>query len=109
MVIRCDPRAYAQCPTHEACGPCAADCEYMEGSDCDLFNQHILSRPMTGGDKIRAMSNDEMARAAAKEVLARSTEFLASNGRGFSATEMAWLGNRLYDHYYSVLNLPAEV
>lgn len=57
---KCDPRAYAQCPTHQYCGSCA-DAEFMEGSECDQFNQSVLSKPVTNGDHFRAMSNMELA------------------------------------------------
>lgn len=66
--MKCDPRAYAQCPTHQYCGSCAADADFMDGSECDQFNQKVLSQPMTNGDRIRAMSNTELA------------EFLADKG-----------------------------
>lgn len=58
---KCDPRAYAQCPTHQYCGSCAADADFMEGSDCDKFNQSVLSKPVTNGDRFRAMSNIGLA------------------------------------------------
>lgn len=32
-MMKCDPRAYAKCPTRQYCGPSAADCEFMEGSE----------------------------------------------------------------------------
>jgi len=59
-MMKCDPRAYAQCPTHQYCGTCAADADFMEGSECDKFNQAVLSKPMTNADRIRAMSDEEM-------------------------------------------------
>lgn len=42
--MKCDPVAYAKCPTRQYCGPSAACCEYMEGSECDEFNRAVLSR-----------------------------------------------------------------
>lgn len=60
MAHKCDPRAYAQCPTHQYCGSCV-DAEFMEGSECDQFNQSVLSKSVTNGDRFRAMSNMELA------------------------------------------------
>ena len=108
-MIRCDPRAYAQCPTHDACGPCAADCEYMEGSACDLFNQHILSHTMTNGDRVRAMSDDKLARTAAKEVTARIVEMMATRRLEFSHTEKELIEYHLYHHYLRQIKQRAEV
>lgn len=45
-MLKCDPRAYAECPTRQYCGASAADCDFMEGSECDQFNQQVLSRPI---------------------------------------------------------------
>lgn len=60
-MIKCDPRAYAKCQTRQYCGPSAADCDYMEGSECDRFNQLVLSRPMINGDRIRSMTDNDLA------------------------------------------------
>lgn len=43
--MKCDPMAYAKCPTRQYCGSSAADCCFTEGSECDQFNQQVLSRP----------------------------------------------------------------
>lgn len=60
-VIKCDPRAYAKCPTRIFCGACAAEADYIEGSECDRFNQKVLSQPQTLADRIRAMTDEDMA------------------------------------------------
>lgn len=57
---KCDPRAFARCPYHKTCvSPEQAD--FMDGSDCDLFNKRILENPITVADKIRGMSDVELA------------------------------------------------
>ena len=61
-MLKCDPRAFAQCPGHKYCGSCATDATFMEGSECDKFNQSVLSKPMTNADRIRAMSDEELAK-----------------------------------------------
>lgn len=43
-MLRCSPEAFAQCPTRKYCGSSSADCEFMEGSECDKFNQEIERR-----------------------------------------------------------------
>lgn len=44
IMMKCDPRAFAQCPGHQYCSPCAAEAVFMEGSECDKFNQAVLER-----------------------------------------------------------------
>lgn len=39
-ILRCDPQAWVRCPNHNACGWPA---EFMENSECDYFNDEILS------------------------------------------------------------------
>ena len=58
----CDPRAYAVCPEKEACGS-FADAHFAEGSECDKFNEEVLRGrgPLTNADRIRAMSDEELA------------------------------------------------
>lgn len=58
-MIPCNPRAFVRCPYHRQCDGAA---EYAEGSACDNFNQKILEQPMTNADRIRAMSDEEMAK-----------------------------------------------
>lgn len=41
-LIKCSPTAYAKCPTRQYCAPSADGCEFVEGSDCDKFNQEVL-------------------------------------------------------------------
>lgn len=56
----CSIEAFARCPLNERCGD-FRDASYMEGSECDAFNQAILSRPRTNADRIRNMSDRELA------------------------------------------------
>ena len=58
---RCDPRAYTQCPDHERCGP-NIYAHLTGGSECDKFNQRVLETPMANGDRIRSMSDEELAK-----------------------------------------------
>ena len=60
-MIKCSPEAFAKC--QEKCHHCSsADKAYfLEGSDCDKFNQELLRQPITNADRIRAMSDEELA------------------------------------------------
>lgn len=59
MIIKCHPRAYAQCPHRHLC--CSLnDADFAEGSECDKFNQKILDQPMTNADRIRGMTDKEL-------------------------------------------------
>ena len=60
MLLKCDPRAFARCPYKESCFS-VEQAEFTKGSDCDLFNQRILERPITNADKIRGMSDLELS------------------------------------------------
>ena len=57
---KCDPRAFARCPDNRFCGN-VVDAEFMDGSDCDKFNQSVLAQPLTNADRIRSMSNKNLA------------------------------------------------
>ena len=60
-IIKCDPRAKARCPFKNPC--CGDEVAYfMDGSDCDKFNQSVLAPPPTNADRIRAMSYKELAK-----------------------------------------------
>ena len=58
--MHCDPRAFARCPYNKTCVS-PEQTEFVEGSDCDLFNQKVLEKPMTEADNIRRMSDVELS------------------------------------------------
>ena len=59
-MIKCDPRAKAKCPLKNRC--CGDDVAYfLEGSECDKFNQKVLAPPPTNADHIRSMTDEELA------------------------------------------------
>lgn len=55
---KCSAKAFAMCPDRGGCLPGAV---YMGGSDCEKFNEAADKRPMTNADRIRAMSDEELA------------------------------------------------
>lgn len=59
-MLRCSPEAFAKCPTRHICGN-IREATFMEGSECDLFNRSVADKPMTNGDRIRAMSDEDLA------------------------------------------------
>lgn len=58
-MLKCDPRAFARCPYKASCGR-IEDAEFPEGSDCDKFNQKILSASITVADDLRAKSDPQL-------------------------------------------------
>lgn len=87
-MLRCSPEAFAKCPTRHICGN-IQEATFMEGSECDQFNQSVMDKPMTNGDRIRAMNDYELAVFLAKtkslvyrdelHVIAYSTQDMADN------------------------------
>lgn len=59
MMLKCSKEAFAACPDRHLCG-CPEEAVFTEGSECDMFNRQIGSKPMTHGDQIRAMSDEEL-------------------------------------------------
>ena len=47
MVIKCSPRVYKKCPDRKYCGSVQEAC-FVEGSECDKFQQKILQK-ISGG------------------------------------------------------------
>lgn len=58
-MLRCSPEAFAKCPTRHICGN-PQEATFMEGSECDRFNQSVMDKPVTNADRIRAMSDEEL-------------------------------------------------
>lgn len=58
-MLRCSKEAFARCPTHHLCGR-REDATFMEGSECDKFNQQVASQPMSGQVYVRAQIYGEL-------------------------------------------------
>ena len=56
----CSIDAFARCPLDERCKD-FREASFMEGSECDAFNQAVLNRPRTNADRIRNMSDAELS------------------------------------------------
>ena len=57
---KCDPRAYVACMYKSSCGP-LGEAQFADGSECEQFNEEMVSRPRTNADTIRSMSDEELA------------------------------------------------
>lgn len=53
------------CPTRHLCGP-IEEAIFTEDSECAEFNRYVEDKPMTNGDRIRSMSNEELAKLIVK-------------------------------------------
>lgn len=56
---RCSNKAYAMCPTRHLCDP-IEEATFTDDSECAAFNASVEDKPMTNGDRIRAMSDEEL-------------------------------------------------
>lgn len=59
MMQRCSEKAFAKCPTRHLCGR-VEDATFADNSECAAFNRAVEDAPMTNGDRIRAMSDEEL-------------------------------------------------
>lgn len=55
-MLKCSKEAFARCPTSHLCGA-REESTFMEGSECDKFNQEVARQPQTNADRIRASSD----------------------------------------------------
>lgn len=60
VMLKCSKEAFAACPDRKGCS-CPEEAVFTEGSECDMFNRQIGSHTMTNADRIRAMSDEELA------------------------------------------------
>lgn len=60
-MLKCDPRAFARCPYRNTCISVEM-AEFTENSDCHRFNNKVLDMPPTNADRIRGMTDQEMAK-----------------------------------------------
>ena len=58
---RCSNKAYAMCPTRHLCGQ-IEEATFTEDSECAAFNRAVEDKPITNADRIRAMSDEELAK-----------------------------------------------
>ena len=59
-MLRCSKEAFTKCSTRALCG-CLEGAAFVPGSECDKFNRMIEGQKLTNGDRIRGMSDEELA------------------------------------------------
>lgn len=60
-IMKCDARAFARCPYKKQCSDSPEHTSFYEGTECDYFNQQVIHAPLTNADRIRSMSDEELA------------------------------------------------
>lgn len=78
-IMKCDARAFARCPYKKQCSDSPEHTSFYEGTECDYFNQQVIHAPLTNADRIRAMSDADLAR------------WLEYEGGGACAEVYGWL------------------
>ena len=96
---RCSERAFAMCPTRHLCGT-VHEATFTDDSECAEFNRKVEDVPMTNGDWIRAMSDEELATFVGHNCLCERVQ-----GDGSWCEERALCDNCLVEW----LQQPAEV
>ena len=59
-MTQCSERTYAMCPDRALCGS-RNKAVFTENSECAKFNRTVEDIPMTNAERIRAMSDEELA------------------------------------------------
>jgi len=59
-IKKCSAKAFAMCPDKYLCTT-LEEAVFMEGSDCEKFNEAADKQPMTNADRIRAMRDEELS------------------------------------------------
>ena len=85
-MLRCSAEAFAKCPTRHLCDT-PHEATFTEGSECDKFNQQVLDKPMTNADRIRAMSDEDLADWLARTQIDNITEACQTIGLEFTCEE----------------------
>lgn len=57
---RCSEKAFAMCPTRHLCGR-REDATFTDDSECAAYNRAVEEAPMTNADRIRSMTDEELA------------------------------------------------
>lgn len=106
-MIKCDQRAKAKCPFKKPC--CGDEAAYfVEGSECDKFNQKVLSQRPTNAARIRAMSDEELADFMTRRNVTESCLRLADEGYMPTEEQKQVLYDSLYPVWMEWLQQPAE-
>lgn len=105
---RCSERAFAMCPYRHECGT-IHEATFSDNSDCAEFNRKVENMPMTNADRIRAMSNKELAWFLAERYAKESVLRLRDLGQEPTATQIKAVTEQLYYTWLRWLEQYAEV
>ena len=95
-IMKCDARAFARCPYKKQCSDSPEHTSFYEGTECDYFNQQVIHAPLTNADRIRAMSDEELAEFLAEEQFRIANVVFQTVGYGLEkqaiyAQRLGWL------------------
>lgn len=91
----------ANCRTPIYTGRCSKEC-------IKRYNKEMGIKPQTHGDRIRAMSDRELARFMAERNVNESTVQLINKENALTAVQIEALRHRIYCAYMQWLKQPAE-
>ncbi len=91
--------------TGEFTGACGV-CRVMSGGAS--VPSAYKAKPMTNGDRIRAMSNEKLAKFVASKIVDLENYKMAEQGHTPTATQLSVLGATMYDTLMMWLKQPAE-
>ena len=105
-MTKCDPITRAQCPHAAYCEPFAV---YTDESECAKFAEWVSNKPVTNADRIRAMSDKELASFMADRYAKESILRVREEGCEPTATQISALHEALHRTWLNWLRQPAEV
>lgn len=107
-MMKCDPRAFARCPYRKGCSDSPEHTSFYEGTECDYFNQQVIHAPPTNADRIRAMSDEELAAYLAEISGGTILKTYKQLGLSLSDEKSKKYLNELTAEYLKRLQQPAE-
>lgn len=92
---------HADCRTPIYTGKCRREC-------LERYNRGMGSKPMTNADRIRAMSDEELAKFVAEKIVNIENHKMVEQGHTPTATQLSALGHTMYSILMRWLQQPAE-
>lgn len=102
---KCDPYTRAQCPHGAYCESFAV---YTDSSECAKLNKATIRLPKSNADRIRAMSDEELALFMAERYAKESILRVREQGYEPTATQIKALHEGLYLIWKKWLREPVE-
>lgn len=92
---------HANCRTPIDTGKCSKAC-------IERYNKEMGKKPMTNADRIRAMSDKELAEFAAEKIVNLENRKMVEQGHTPTATQLSALGHTSYCVLMRWIQQPAE-